>query len=99
MKYCTYCGKELGWRVHKCPHCGHLVVADTIRNDLPTVQRNRPFEPHSGRKSRSNRSKSVFYGVLWVVVAFVGILLLDNIVESIKNVINSDTEAGYTIDV
>lgn len=99
MKYCTYCGKELGWRIYKCPHCGHLVAADTIRTDLPTVQRNRPFEPYSDRKSRSSRSKSVFYGVLWVVVAFVGILLLDNIVESIRNVINSDTEAGYTIDV
>lgn len=99
ISYCTYCGKELGWRVHKCPHCGHLVAADTIRTDLPTVRPNRPYEPHSDRKSRSNRSKSVFYGVLWVIVAFVGILLLGYAIESIENVINSDTEAGYTIDI
>ena len=92
MKYCTYCGKELGWRVHKCLHCGHLVATDTIRTDVPTVRRNRPYEPHSDRKSRSNRSKSVLYGVLWVVVAFMGILLLGYEIGSIGNVINIYTE-------
>ena len=99
ISYCTYCGKELGWRVHKCPHCGHLVAADTIRTDLPTVRRNRPYGPHSARESRSNRSKSVFYGVLWSIVAFLGILLLGYAIESIGNVINSDTEASYAIDI
>ena len=36
---------------------------------------------------------------MWVIVAFVGILLLGYAIESIENVINSDTEAGYTIDI
>lgn len=99
MKYCTYCGKELGWRVYKCSHCGHLVATDTIRTDVPTVRCNQPYEPHSDRKSRSNRPTSVFYGVRWMVVACVGILLVGYVIESIENVINSDTEAGYTIDI